>query len=157
MKAYTRVLYLVAALLLAAIAVFALLTQSYRSHGTDPLLLNDMLQTVKEHWEDMDSLDTGQFAGEMLIFNSEDFIVYSTAQKELTGIGSVQEAIHRGCLCLAVSEDSRFLGTVVIPDPDKTDRAAVPPCGAGLRGVCASDDHRSVPEDGAVCRKRCRR
>ena len=120
MKAYTRMLYLIAAILLAAIAVFALLTRSYRSHETDPLLLNDMLQTVKAHWEDMDSLDTGQFAGEMLIFNSEDFIVYSTAQKELTGIGSVQEAIHRGCVCLAVSEDSRFLGTIVIPDPDKT-------------------------------------
>ena len=120
MKGYLRVLFLVAAILLAAVAVFMGMTHSYRSHAADPLLLNDMTQTVKSNWDDLDSFDSGKFAKEMLIFNSEDFIIYSTAQQELAGIGSVQEAMHTGCLCLTVSESTRFLGTVVIPNPDQT-------------------------------------
>ena len=120
MRFYSKFLLLIAALLMTAAAVFLGLTQSYRSQGTDPVLLNDLLQTVKEHWDDLASVDTSQYAKEMILFDSEDFIRYSTAQEELAGIDSAQEALHKGCLCLSVTKDTRFLGTLVIPDPDKT-------------------------------------
>ncbi len=119
MKAYSRVLLIVAAIWLSAMAVFVGMTQSYRSTNTDPVFVNDMVQTVKKHWGDFETFDGSTFAEEMLIFDSGDFIVYSTAGKELAEVRSTEEAMQRGCLCLAVAQDSRFLGTVVIPDPDK--------------------------------------
>ncbi len=119
MKAYSRVMLLVAAIWACMIAVFVGLTQSYRVEGTDPVFINDMVHTVRRHWGDLDTLDSGEFSDEMLIFDSNDFLIYSTAGKDLAEIRSVEEGMQRGCLCLAVAQDSRFLGTIVIPDPDK--------------------------------------
>ena len=119
MKVYSRVMLLVAAIWACMIAVFVGLTQSYRVEGTDPVFINDMVHTVRRHWGDLDTLDSGEFSDEMLIFDSNDFLIYSTAGKDLAEIRSVEEGMQRGCLCLAVAQDSRFLGTIVIPDPDK--------------------------------------
>ncbi len=120
MKSYSKVLLLIAALLLAAVAVFFGMAHSYRSQETDPMFLNDLLQNVKKHWDDPKSVDTALYTPEMILFDSEGFIRYSTAQQRLAGIDSPQEALHDGCLCLAVTENTRFLGTLVIPDPNKT-------------------------------------
>ena len=49
MKNYSKILLLLAAVMLAGLAVFARMTISYRSHETDPLFINDIIQTVKEN------------------------------------------------------------------------------------------------------------
>ena len=120
MKAYSKMLCLLLAVILAGIGVFLYLTSTFRGGETDALLLNDMTQTVREQWEDLDALDGDRFDTEMLIFNSSGFVVYSTAGKELLGISSPEQAVQQGCLCLPVTEGSRFLGIIVLPDPDKT-------------------------------------
>ena len=118
MKSYTRVLFFIGLLLLSAVVLFVWMTLSFRCSETDPVRINDLVRTAEEHWEELDQMDSRQFAGELLIFDSQGFPVYSTARDELTGISSVPDALHKGCLCLPVAQDSRFLGTIVIPDPN---------------------------------------
>lgn len=119
MKGYSKALFWLLAAMLAVIAAFAAVTLSYRGAKTDAVLLNDMVLTVREHWNDLEAVDTARFSAEMLIYNNEDALLFSTADRALAGIDSPLKAMQEGCLCLSVHEGSRFLGTIVIPDPAK--------------------------------------
>ena len=119
MKRYSRVLACMAVVLLAGIALLTGISFSYRPKSVDPLLLNDLVQTVREHWSDPDTIDRSCFSMEVRIFDHNDFLRYDGGGEMLSGIGSPQDALWEGCLCLPVTEGSRFLGTVVIPDPDR--------------------------------------
>lgn len=120
MKNYSRIFILVAVIMAAGIFACVGISSSYRSHDTDTLLLNDIAQTVKENWNDIDVLEKSDLDTEMLVFNNNDFIIYSTAKENLSGVRSVEEAVHKGCICMTIADGSRLCGTVVIPDPDKT-------------------------------------
>ena len=119
MKNYSRIFFMIAALLTVAFVSFYRISNSYRSTETDTLLLNDIVKTVKENWGEFDKLDDSDFDTEMLVFSNNGFIVYSSAKTDLSDVQSVEEAVHKGCICMTISEGSRYYGTVVIPDPDK--------------------------------------
>lgn len=119
MKNYSRIFFMIAALLTVAFVSFYRISNSYRSTETDTLLLNDIVKTVKENWGEFDKLDDSDFDTEMLVFGNNGFIVYSSAKTDLSDVQSVEEAVHKGCICMTISEGSRYYGTVVIPDPDK--------------------------------------
>jgi signal transduction histidine kinase len=119
MRFYKRLLLIIAAIIILGIIMFISITYSYRSKRTDVLRVNDITQTVKEKWDDIDSLDYRKFSDEMIIFNSDDFVVYSRTGSLLRDVNSVEEALNKGCLCLAVSDGSSLMGTVIIPDPDR--------------------------------------
>ena len=120
MKFYIRLLLTIAAIIMCGISLFIGITSSYRSSKTDAVLLNDITQTVKEQWDDIGAFDSDAFSDEMIIFNSDEFVVYSDVSSELKDVNSVEEAVNKGCLCLSVADGSRMLGTIIIPDPDKT-------------------------------------
>ncbi len=119
MKRYSKVLFLIIALMLTVIAGFSAMTVSYRGQQIHVTQINDMVESVEEHWEDLDHFDSARFHTEMLIFSNEDFLLYSTAGRELAGVDSPAKAMQEGCLCLSIHEGSRYLGTLVIPDPAK--------------------------------------
>lgn len=119
MKFYTRLLLIIAAIIVCGIALFMSITFSYRSKSTDTLQVNDLTQTVKENWDDIASFDPGEFSDEMIIFNSDEFVVYSKVGIELKNVNSIEEAVNKDCLCMSVADGSRLMGTVIIPDPDK--------------------------------------
>lgn len=119
MKAYRRILIISTALLLTGIFLFMKMSFSYRGSGVDTLMINDIISSVRESWDSMDSFDGSRFDTEMIVFDSQDFIVYSSADEELEGVDSTKKATEKGCISLVVTADSRYLGTVVIPDPDR--------------------------------------
>ena len=121
MKTYSKALFLVIALMLTVITAFTAITVSYRGTQTNVTVLNDMTETIREQWEEIGSFDSSPYASEMLIYSSENFLLYSTADHTLAGVDSPAKAMQEGCLCLPVHDGSRFLGTVVIPDPAKAD------------------------------------
>lgn len=125
MNGYNRILLLVTAIILAGIALFSSLTFSYHEDKTDTLMINDLVETVKENWNELDSLNLNRFNTEVLVFNGDNCIIYSTATKELKEINSTEAALREGCICLSVHNGSRFMGTIVIPDPAKTSYNAV--------------------------------
>ena len=122
---YSKILLLVIAIILAGMALFATLTFSYQDKKVDTLALNDLTETVKENWGELETVDLSGFKTEMLVFNSENMVVYSTAAQDLKDINSTEEAMQNECLCLSVHDESRFLGTIVIPDPAKTSYNAI--------------------------------
>ena len=107
--------------MLAGLAVFAGITNSYRSHETDPLLINDIIQTVKENIDHIDSLEDENLGTQLKVFDSSGFMIYSTGGNEIEDVNSVEQSIYKGYICLAINDGGRFLGTVVIPDPDKSE------------------------------------
>ncbi|MCR4794532.1 MAG: HAMP domain-containing histidine kinase [Ruminococcus sp.] len=119
MKFYIRLLLSVTAIIVCGIILFISITFSYRGNSTNVLRVNDITQTVKEQWDNIEYFDYRKFSDEMIIFNSDEFIVYSRAGNVLKNVNSVEEAVNKGCLCLSVSDGSRLMGTVIIPDPDK--------------------------------------
>ena len=119
MKAYRRILIISTALLLTGIFLFMKMSFSYRGSGVDTLMINDIISSVRESWDSMESFDGSRFDTEMIVFDSQDFIVYSSADEELEGVDSTKKATEKGCISLVVTADSRYLGTVVIPDPDR--------------------------------------
>ena len=121
MKRYSMIVLLLAAVMIAGAAVFAGITYSYRSHDTDTLMVNDIIQTVKENIDDIGAIDSKKLGTEFALFDSGGFMLYSSGGDEIKNIKSIEESINKGYICLAVNDGSRFLGTVVIPDPDKSE------------------------------------
>ena len=119
MKAYSKLLFGMLALMLAVIAAFAAVTLSYRGRQADAVMLNDMVCAAREQWSTIETFDTARYAEEMLIFGSEDALRLSTADHLLAGADSPVKAQQMGHLCLPVHDGSRYLGTIVIPDPAK--------------------------------------
>ncbi|MCR4646497.1 MAG: HAMP domain-containing histidine kinase [Oscillospiraceae bacterium] len=119
MKRYSRMLACIAAVLTAGIVLLLCISFSYQPKSADPLLINDLVQTVREHWDAPEEIDRSRFSMEVRIFDQNGFLCYDAGGERLSGIGSAQQALREGCLCLPVTEGSRFLGTVVIPDPDR--------------------------------------
>ena len=76
MKNYSKILLLLAAVMLAGLAVFARMTISYRSHETDPLFINDIIQTVKENIDHIDSLENEDLGTQLKVFDSSGFMIY---------------------------------------------------------------------------------
>ena len=119
MKTYRSILFFMAVLLLAGIAALTAITHSYRGSRTNPLLMNDMIQSVKEHWDDPEALDSLQPDIEFCVFDYNDFLHYASSDAAFAEISSAADALNKGCLCLTVADSSRFLGTIVIPDSDR--------------------------------------
>lgn len=120
MKSYSKLLVLIAVLLAAAVAVFIGLTGTFRSPGADALLVNDITESVKEHWDSPETLDAGRFGTELIVFDTGGLIRLSTADHLLAGITSPEDAALSGCLCVTLAEGNRYLGTLVLPDPGRT-------------------------------------
>lgn len=118
MKGYSRTLLWVIALIVAGVAAFILITFSYCEEQVDMLMVNDLVETVKENWDTPDEVDLGSFGTEAIVFSSDNSIICSTEVKKLRGIHSAEEALREGCICLSVHKESRFMGTIVIPNPN---------------------------------------
>ena len=119
MKGYSKLLFWVLALMLAIIAAFSAVTLSYRGRQADAVMLNDMVCAAREQWSTIEAFDCERYAEEMLIFDSVDTLRVSTADRLLAGADSPVKAQQMGHLCLPVHDGSRFMGTIVIPDPAK--------------------------------------
>lgn len=120
MKKYSRIIFLFAAVLAAGLAVFVRITSNYRSHVTDILMINDIIQTVKENINDIYALDDKELGTDIKVFDSGGFMIYSSDGNDMDAVSSVEESVNKGYICLAINDGSRFLGTAVIPDPDKS-------------------------------------
>ena len=120
MKEYSKLLLLVTALIITGIGIFAALTLSYRTNEIDMLMINELTETVKENRDSPQAMDLSRFETEVIVFDSGNRIIYSNAEHKLKDISSAEAALREGCLCISIHEGTRFMGTIVIPDPDET-------------------------------------
>lgn len=120
MRKYRGIIFLIAAVMAAGLAVFIKITGSYHFGRMDAVSMNGIVQTVRENWNEPEALDRMDTGTELMIFDSEDFLVYSSAGMKKTDVSSPEAAVSNGYICLPISENGRFFGTAVIPDPGRT-------------------------------------
>ena len=119
MKSYRRFLVLTAAVLLGCFLLLFALTGSIGSAQRDPVLLNDIVCSVKEHIAEPETLGQHAYPAAYWVFGSSGSLLYASPQAQ-GGLQSTSEAMQRGYLCMAVTEGSQFLGTVAMQDPSLT-------------------------------------
>lgn len=117
MKNYRRFLVLAAAA--AAVFLFVIVRLSgttSQPQERDMLMLNDILQKVREHIEQPETLQNLQYDSELIVFSGEGDRIFATDTVPDT-IRTVTDAGRNGYFCMAVTENNRFLGTAAVPDP----------------------------------------
>ena len=119
MKKYSGIIFLIAAVMIAGAAAFVKITGSYHSVRADAVKMNGIVQNVRENWDEPEALDSMDTGTELMIFDSADFLVYSSEGLKKTDVSSPETAVSSGYICLPINDNGRFLGTVIIPDPDK--------------------------------------
>lgn len=119
MKSYFRFLAVTAVVLAACLLLAVAGTSSENEKTTDMLRINNIVQTVKEHWNDQAYLAEAFPDEELLIFSSSDVLIY--ASKNTKGIDSSASAAMSGYICLPVNNSETFLGTAAVLDPAITE------------------------------------
>ncbi len=116
MKSYLR--FLAAAAAVTALLLLLLCAQTDRAarNRRDSVLLNDITETVKEHFDDPASLSEADFGVPFLVYDANGALLYASPDAPAHA-ETASAAVQQGLLCTAVTEQSRFLGTVALPDP----------------------------------------
>ena len=120
MKEFRKFFIFLTVFLILSISLLILVAGSTRYVQTDSIMLNDIVQTVKEHRNATDPFGGKTFDTDILIFNSENQRLYSTSDKAFHNIRVPMDAVREGMITMPVNDGESFFGTVVIPNPAKT-------------------------------------
>lgn len=116
MKYYRRFLVLA----VAAAAVLLIVISRYGGisddHERDMVMMNHIVQTVKEHISDPESLNGMELDSELVVFSESGDRIYATDNVP-GSVHTAADAGREGYFCMAVIDNGRFLGTAAVPDP----------------------------------------
>lgn len=112
LKQYKNVIIIMICLLVAVVVGSFAWFRSGIDRSVDIVLLNDISQTAKDNWNDLEALN-GMFDQDFVIFDSEG--VFKYASKNARSI-SYEEAARRGLIQSPVLRGKTYLGTVYIVD-----------------------------------------
>lgn len=120
MKGFRNFFVFLTILLIASISLLILAAGSLRYTQIDSIMLNDIVQTIKESRNDPDPLNGKKFDTDILIFNSDNKQIFSTSDKTFKNINAPLDAVKAGMITVPLNDGESFLGTVVVPDPAGT-------------------------------------
>lgn len=107
------------AVLAAAAVVFLLVLLSLsgtQRQERDMVLLNDIVQTVREHISQPEELSQLELGTELAVFSKTGQLIFAS-DKIPERLRTVSDAGREGYFCMAVTEGERFMGTLAVPDP----------------------------------------
>ena len=120
MKGIRRFYIYFTILLILSGTLLILAAGSFRYTTIDGIMLNDIVETVKENWDDLSALDQMTPDTALLVLDSSGKRLYSKPEKDFEGVNGVLDAIKTGMITVPVNEGGLFMGTVVVPDPAMT-------------------------------------
>jgi signal transduction histidine kinase len=97
------------------------LSGSYDRVEADSIMINDIVQTVKENWDDPEAWNDKITDTEVLVFDHNDQRIAATDDKTFENIYSPMDAVREEMIAIAVKDGDHYIGTVVIPDPAAKD------------------------------------
>ena len=117
MKSYIRITVLTAAVFLAGIILFAVLTSKTVTQDTSRqtiTALNDIARTAETHRTELDTLGNMGYDGSFVILDMTDNVLYSNApvSDKLTA----EKAVQKRYPCRYLKDDSGIWGCVVMID-----------------------------------------
>lgn len=115
MKSYRRFLAAAAAVMLLCILLTVSGTAQAGMQRRDMLLLNDIAETVRENLSSPEQLE-GRFDTELLVFRSGGARIYASAGVP-DSLRTESDAVREGWLCIALTDEGNYLGSVAVPDP----------------------------------------
>ncbi len=113
----SRFLILPVFILATSVAACFIIMRTYKVSQNDVIMYNNIVQTIKENWGSSDPLNGNYYGMTVYIYDNEGFPVYYSDNAPHPE--SVTQALKEGYLCIAVTDQSRFLGTAVFPSPEK--------------------------------------
>lgn len=116
MKKYRKIILPAAVILAVEILISAIVMFSFSTPVTDEEKLNHIIMTVRENWYNPEIFEEMDFGTDILLFNTDNRIVYTSSSDMFSGIDSAVKAAARGYTCLPVSDIYKNYGTAVIPD-----------------------------------------
>ncbi|MCR4586347.1 MAG: HAMP domain-containing histidine kinase [Lachnospiraceae bacterium] len=119
MKSIRRFFLYFAILLISSVALLIFAAGSHRYVTSDSIMLNHIVQTVKENWNDLRVLDEKDIDTDILIFDSSDKKLYAKPDKTFENVKVVLDAVRKGMITMPVNEGDLFMGTVVVPSPEE--------------------------------------
>ncbi|MCR5702419.1 MAG: HAMP domain-containing histidine kinase [Lachnospiraceae bacterium] len=111
---YLRIVLIVSLLLLVMVA------GASRYAEIDGVMLNDITQTVKENWDNIDALNEERFDTDIMVFDCNNICIYSSSDTAFKGVNVPLDATREGMITMPVNEGEVFLGTVVLTNPART-------------------------------------
>ena len=120
MKGFKRFFIYLTILLIMSISLLILVAGSTRYADTDGVMMNGIVQTVKDNRDNLDALNEKQFDTDILLFDSDNKKIYSTSDKVFETVKVPLDAVREGMITMPVNDGEVFLGTVVVPNPAGT-------------------------------------
>lgn len=120
MSAFRKFYILMTVFLIASIAGLFIIAGSARGQTIDAVALNGISETVRENWNDLDSLKSHDFGSDILVFDHNNAVVYSSSSTVFEGVDSPLDAVSEGMVSVALTDGDRFLGTLILPHPSQT-------------------------------------
>ncbi len=117
MKGFKSFFIYLTILLTVSVTLLVLVAGSAPLSYVDSIMLNDVIESVKENRDDIKALEAKTFDTDILIFDSDNKTLYSTSDKVFADIHTPLDAVRRGMITMPVNDGSLFLGTVVVPNP----------------------------------------
>lgn len=113
--------FLIAQILIISVllSVLFIVVLSGRKESIDVAKANDLVQTAKENWDDIDILKEKYGARDILIFDRFDRLKYASSDKLSDEVISPFDALKKNMVVLPVSDDDVFLGSIIFRDPAK--------------------------------------
>ena len=121
MKDFAKFFLFQVAVLIIMIIILVGTAFSYKAKKADVIVINDYAQTVKENWGNPSVLEYVKGKTDILILDRNNKVIYSTSDNLFKDIRSPLDAIERDMLTIAINDDDVFLGTMIVPDPEKDD------------------------------------
>ena len=120
MKNYARVIIIVCIIFVVGIIGFSVAAganlDDYSENNVDVIQLNDISQTAKENWDNLQNLDEKDFGADFVVLDNENNILYSsTSAAEDTAL-TVEEAVKQRYPYTYVVKDNRVAGCVIMLD-----------------------------------------
>ncbi|MCR5251395.1 MAG: HAMP domain-containing histidine kinase [Lachnospiraceae bacterium] len=117
MKGFKRFFVFLTILLFVSISLLILTAGSMRLVRIDAVMLNGIVRSVYENWDDPAAFRGMNFDADILVFDSNDSRRYCSSEQSFADIHVPLDAVRAGMITMPVNDGDRFLGTVVIPNP----------------------------------------
>ena len=117
MKGFRKFFVYLTIMLIVSISLLIMVAGSTRYVQVDSIQLNDIVQTVKENWGNLDMLDENDFDMDFMVLGSGNEQLYSTSDKTFSKIKVPLDAVREGMVTMSVNEGEVFMGTVIFPNP----------------------------------------
>ena len=114
MKQYAILLTVFTLVTALGLCICYLLTGNDRDSRAQVIIINDIVETVKENPDHPEKLRETQFGEPFLFYDADGSLLYASPDAETEDYLHLRDAVRNGALCIPAADRTRFFGTVAL-------------------------------------------